>query len=64
MKNFKKEVDRTGDNLAAGNINYLRTILCGEALREFDELVIQNTGTSNAHLKFIQEGLLRISPCY
>ena len=62
MKNVKKEDDGTDTNLAAGNINYLCTLSCGEALLEFDELEIQNTGTSNAHLKFIQEGLLGYLP--
>ena len=32
MKTFKKKVDRTDTNLAAGKINHLLTILCGEAL--------------------------------
>ena len=45
MKNFKRAVDCTGNTMEAGNINYLRTLLRGEALRYFDELSINNTGT-------------------
>ena len=36
LKNFKRAVDWTGTTTAAGNINYLRTLLHGEALQEFD----------------------------
>ena len=43
MKNFKRAVDRTGTTVTAGKINYLRTLLRGEALRKFDELARQNT---------------------
>ena len=55
MKNFKIVVDGTGTKTAAGKINYLHTLLRGEALREFDELASQNAGTNNTYLKFIQE---------
>ena len=44
--------------VAAEKINDLYTILHGVALREFYKLASQNAGTNNAHLKFIQEGLL------
>ena len=37
-------------------------MLGGEALQDFDKLSIQNTGTKNAHLKFIKEGLLGSFP--
>ena len=57
VNNFKTTVDVTGTMSAAGTINYIRTLLSGDTLHEFDELASQNTGTSNAHLKFIQEGL-------
>ena len=60
MNNFKSAIDRTGNTLAAGKINYIRTILCGESLREFDKLASQNTGTNNQHLKFTHEGLLGV----
>ena len=62
MKNLKTAVDSTGTTSAAGKINYLRTLLRGGALRDFDKLEIHNNGTSNAHLKFTQEGLLRYFP--
>ena len=38
MKNFKTAIDATGATSAAGKINYLRTILCVESQREFDNL--------------------------
>ena len=62
MKNFKNAVDGTEIKLETRMINYLHTLFHGEALWKFDKLVIQNTGTSNAHLKFIQEGLLGYLP--
>ena len=58
MKNFRIAVDGTGTTTAAGEIKYLRNILCGKSLQEFYELASHNSGTNNAHLKFIQEGLL------
>ena len=58
IMNLKRAVDRTGAKTSAGKINYLRTLLSGEALQEFDKLAIQNTGMNNVHLKLIQEGLL------
>ena len=62
MKNLKNALDRTNTNLAARKIYYLLTLLCGESFWAFDELEIQNNGTSNEHLKFIQEGLLGYFP--
>ena len=32
MKNFKSAIDRTGNTSAAGKINYIRTLLCGESI--------------------------------
>ena len=61
MKNFNRAVDRTGTTTSVEKINYLCTILRGEALWEFDKLSSQNTGTNSTHLKFIQEGLLGYS---
>ena len=58
VKNFKRAIDRTWTTTAAGRINYLHTLLHGEVLQNLDELDIQNAGTKNSHLKFIQEGLL------
>ena len=43
-------------------INYLRPLLNGGDLREFDELSGQNNGTTNAHPKNIMEGLLGYFP--
>ena len=58
MKNFKTEICRTGTTTATIRINYLHIMLCGEGLREFDELASQVTGTTNAHMNFIKEDLL------
>ena len=57
MKNFKTAIDRTGTMLESVKISYLRNLLRGEALQEFYGLSIQNTGTKQLHLKFIQEVL-------
>ena len=62
MKNFKRYFERTGTTKAAEKISYIRTLVCGEALQEFDELASQNAGTDNSHLKFIQEGSLGYFP--
>ena len=61
MNNFKREVDRSGTTTVVGKTNYIRTLLHGEAIREFDKLSSQNAGTNIAHLKSIQEGLLGYS---
>ena len=53
MKNSKREFDSTVNITTAGKINYLRTILRGEALRDFDELASQNAGTKTTNLDFI-----------
>ena len=58
MKNLKRAVDGTGNTMAAGKINDLRTLLRGESLREFDKPASHNAGTKYPHLKFIQEGLI------
>ena len=54
MKSFKTEIDETGTTIAAGKTNYLRNLLHGEALREFDKLASQVKGTKNAHITFIK----------
>ena len=46
----------------AGRINYLSTMLRGKDLKDFDEVEIQSSGTTSAHLKLIQEGLLGYFP--
>ena len=53
MNNFKTAVDGTGTTSVAGKINYLRTLLHGESLQEFDKLEIHNTVTKNKHLILI-----------
>ena len=58
MNNFKRSVDRTGTTTAVGKINYVHTLLRGEALRYFDKLASQNAGTNSSRLNFVQEGLL------
>ena len=63
MKNSRTLIDKTGTTTATRTIRYLRNLLCGEALRKFDKLEIQVTGTTNVHLNFIEEGLLKyLSP--
>ena len=39
-------------------IKYIRTLISGEALREYDELASKVLGKTNDHLNFIKEGLL------
>ena len=62
LKNSKTAINGTGTMSVSGISYYLRTMLHGEALREFDESASQNSGTTNYHLKFIQEGLLGFPP--
>ena len=62
MKKFKTLIDGTGTMHAPRRINYLRNMLCGEDLGEFDELASQVSGTKNAHLKFIKEVLIGYFP--
>ena len=51
LKNLKKAIDRTGTTTVAGQVNYVRTMLRGGALQEFNDLASQNSGTMNANLK-------------
>ena len=63
MKNSRTLIDRTGTTTVTRTIKYICTLLCGEALRKFDKLESQVTGTTNVHLNFIEEGLLKyLSP--
>ena len=62
MKNFKREVERTGTTTAVGKINHLHTLLRGEELKEFNKLASHNSGMNVAHLKFFQKGLLVYFP--
>ena len=58
MKDFKTATDGTGTTSATGKIQFLYTMLRGEALREFDVLEIQVGSTTNGHLKSIKESLI------
>ena len=58
LRNFNIVIDGTGNTTPSGRINYLRTMLSGQALREFDKLQSQYRGATNNRLKLIQEGLL------
>ena len=58
MKKFNTAIGGTEATTTAQKTNYIRTLLGGEALRESDQLESQVTGTTNAHLNFIKEGLL------
>ena len=57
-KDFKNATDGTGTTSATGRIQFLRTMLRGEALREFDVISSQVGITTNGNLKLIKEGLL------
>ena len=57
--NFNTTTDGTGSTTPSCHINYLHTILRGQALRELDELQSQYGGATNKHLKLIKEGLLK-----
>ena len=59
MKNFKNTIDGTVTMSASIKINFVRTMLHGEVLRELDGLASQVLGTTNDHPNFIKEGLLR-----
>ena len=58
IKNFIITIYGTGIMPPSEIINYLRTILHGEALRKFDELTSQNNASINSQLNHIKEGLL------
>ena len=62
LNNLNKATKGTGTTMVTRWINYLRTMLQGEVLREFDEMASQNNGTKNSHLKETQEVLLVYSP--
>ena len=55
LRNFRIAIDGTNRTTASGHINYLRAMLCGTSLREFDELALAGNSTVN-HLKHITEG--------
>ena len=51
MKDFNTGTGGTGTTSAPGNIQFIRTMLRGEALREFDFIASQFGSTTNSHLK-------------
>ena len=59
MKDFKTATDGTGTMSATVKTNFLRTMLRGEALREFNALAYQVGSTTKDHLKLIKEVLHR-----
>ena len=61
LRNCKIAIDGTGTAAASYRINYLRTMLSGTNLREFDELALSGYLTAN-HLKHITEGLIYYFP--
>ena len=61
MKNSKTAIDGTVNTTAAVIINCLSNLISGEALREFDELASQVTGTKKALLNSTKEGFLGYS---
>ena len=58
LKNFKIATNGTGTTNPSSQINLLRMMLRVQALMEFDGLQSQYVGSTNKHLKLIQEGLL------
>ena len=58
LRNFKIVIDGAGVTTPSGRINYWRTMLREQALREFDKLQPQYCGAINNHLDLIQECLL------
>ena len=62
MKYFKTATDGTETTSTTRKIQFLLTMLCGEALREFDVLKSKFGSTTNVHIKLIKEGLLGYPP--
>ena len=58
MKYFKTGTDVIETTYSPGNIQFLRTMLRREDLREFDVIASKVGSTTNGHLKHIKEGLL------
>ena len=62
LKKFKKTIDVTRTATVSGRINYIWVVVCREFLRDFEYIVSQSSGTTNAYLKDIQEGLIAYFP--
>ena len=58
LNNFKTVINGTGNITPDRIIDYLHTLLCGESLSKFDELVSQVTVKTNNHIDFIKESLV------
>ena len=58
MKEFKTTTDRTGTTPATSKFQFIRAMLRGDYLREFDVIASQVVITTNWHLKLIKEVLL------
>ena len=58
LRNYNIATNGTGTTTPSSWINYLRTMLCGQALREFDKIQSQYGGATNNYLNIIQEVLL------
>ena len=56
LRNFRITIDGNVMTSPSGWINYLRKMLRGASLTEFDELSPQGNTTNN-HIKHIMEGL-------
>ena len=50
-KDFKTGTKGTGSTSSDGKIQFLRTMLCGKYLREFEIITSQFVSTTNGHLK-------------
>ena len=61
LKNSRIEIYGTVITSPSGRINYLSMMLCEQVLRELDELVSQNNGSTNGHLRILQRVYLGIS---
>ena len=59
IKDFKPATDGTVTMSATVKIQFVHTMLCREAIREFDILVGQVRITTNGNLNLIKESLLR-----
>ena len=55
IKDFKTNIDGTETTSDPRKIQFLRTILCGEELREFDVIAGQIVSTKSTHIKQIKE---------
>ena len=56
QKKYKMMLDASGTLIADVKIQYLQTLLCGEALHEFDTLCVQIENTTTTHLNWILLG--------